>query len=244
MSSENYCIKEGYQPNLDLQRVRTNEASVFWTESRIRSAEHLQYHVYDWARRFMPETAGRLLDIGCGPPVKLKRILEHESMDVVLVDQPGLADLAGEILPQARFIGADLERMELTVDGVFDLILCVDVLEHLVSPDECLRFIREHLSPTGTALLSTPERDVLRGVDCNHSPKPEHVREWNSREFTSWIEEAGFDVFEQALLPQIRLTSGEFLVSRVLSSVACSKRWSACQVQACRLLDSPGPAAG
>jgi 2-polyprenyl-3-methyl-5-hydroxy-6-metoxy-1,4-benzoquinol methylase len=244
MPHEDYCIKQGYRPNLELRHIRTNEAGVFWNASRIRSATRLQYHVYDWARRFFPEKGGRLMDVGCGPPLKLRRVLGDDAREVVLVDQPGLANLAGEILPQARFIGADLERIDLGVPGAFDVILCVDVLEHLVSPERCLEFIRAHLLPSGTALLSTPERDVLRGTDCDRSPKAEHVREWNAREFAAWITKRGFDVVETVLLPQIRLTSGEFLLSRMLSSVVRSRRWSSCQVHACRVADSTVSASG
>jgi 2-polyprenyl-3-methyl-5-hydroxy-6-metoxy-1,4-benzoquinol methylase len=41
-------------------------------------------------------------------------------------------------------------------EGPFDLILCLDVLEHLRDPWSVLRSVEEHLKPGGTLLVSVP----------------------------------------------------------------------------------------
>ena len=71
--------------------------------------------------------------------------------------------------------------------GTFDLILSIDVIEHLLNPDILLDYIAARCNPKSYILLSTPERDVYRGEDNDGSPKPEHVREWNQQEFAEYV---------------------------------------------------------
>ena len=49
-------------------------------------------------------------------------------------------------------------------------------------------------------IFSTPERDLKRGKDCMGSNKPEHVREWNQKEFTKLMESFGFEIKDIQIL--------------------------------------------
>jgi SAM-dependent methyltransferase len=141
-------------------------------------------------------------------------------------------------LPAARFVEADLDELELDLGRSFDLIVCADVLEHLKHPDACLRFIRSHLAEGGRALLSTPERDHLRGRDCMRSPHPGHVREWNAAEFRRFVGGCGLVVERQLMLPQGRTHPLELAASRLLGRYLLSRRWASCQAVVCRRADT------
>jgi hypothetical protein len=70
------------------------------------------------------------------------------------------------------------------------LVICSDVIEHLVNPTELLRFLYDTAAVT---LLSTPERDLSRGTDHWGPPQNEaHVREWNLAELHALLEDFGF----------------------------------------------------
>lgn len=237
MRAENHFLKDGY-------RARPPEDALaapsvlddFWTEVRVADARRMlyQFEVYQLAAKLAARRGRpRSLDIGCGPPIKAKQILAPVCASVTLVDHPGVEAAARSEFPEARFIPCDLEIADADCGGRFGLVVCADVLEHLYDPVPCMRMIRRHLEPGGIVVLSTPERDYLRGPDCMASPKPEHVREWSQHEFRRFVEHHGFRVRRQLFFPPVRLSSAEFRVSRLLAPFVRSRRWSACQTLVC-----------
>ena len=232
---DQYYIKPGYRANEQALTFEGVEPGTYWTNGRIQAAGYYQYYVYAKCLSMMQRQGYKnLMDVGCGAPVKVKELLYPWYDDVELVDQPSVAQIATEILPGCRFTSADLEDIDLNLSRKFDLIVCADVVEHLINPDNCLEFIRHHLAPYGLAVISTPERDYVRGKSCDYSPKPEHVREWNSEEFEQYITSRGFEIVESLWLPQGRLRQFEFLISRLFSPFLRNYRWSSCQVVVCR----------
>ncbi|WP_174436253.1 class I SAM-dependent methyltransferase [Azospirillum brasilense] len=215
MKANNYFLKAGY---VSLTAVETVEAEPgdYWTPWRIEMASIYQWHVYEAARdvaRGMPERP-HVLDVGCGYPIKLHRLLAPASASVTVVDQPTLAGRIAADFPELRFVPVDLERPDADLGARFGLVICSDVLEHLLDPDPCVAFIKRHLAPGGVAVFSTPERDILRGRDCLRSPKPEHVREWNREEFVRYIESHGFRTLRSLLMPQARFTPEQLAACR------------------------------
>ena len=109
-----------------------------------------------WLRREAAARPGpyRVLDVGCGVkpyyPFFAERASEYVGVDVV--ESPA-ADLQGavESLPVA--------------DGSFDLVLCIQVLEHAEDPAQAVRELRRVVAPGGRVLAST------HGVQVYH-PAP------------------------------------------------------------------------
>jgi SAM-dependent methyltransferase len=234
---ERYFIKEGYQPNQQAVSIPGDEGTPYWTPARLQQAttNKYQWYVYELCRDLLRRGGYKsLLDVGSGPPVKVKQLLAHHCEEIVLIDRPCLAQLAQQILPVAKFLPADLEESNIDLSSQFDLIVCADVLEHLMNPDNCVRFVKHHLSGKGLAIFSTPERDYLRGKDCCSGPKPEHVREWNGAEFAQYLDSHGFRLLEHLYFPQMIIPRVEFHCSRVLSRFIKNRRWSSCQVVLCR----------
>ena len=75
--------------------------------------------------------------------------------------------------------------LHLSMQG-YDLVICADVIEHLVDPDELLGFI-ERCQPK-VIVLSTPDRNKMR-PDTRGGPPSNfcHVREWAWDEFFYYI---------------------------------------------------------
>jgi len=233
---EDYFIKAGYQPNKQPLTFEGDQSGSYWTNDRINMATEYQYYVYKKCSELLRNHHySNLLDVGCGPPVKVKQHLLPYCNSITLIDQPSLATLAQQILPESKFISVNLENIELELGEKFDLIVCADVLEHLLNPNYCLRFIKQHLASNGLAVLSTPERNYLRGRACNYSPKPEHVREWNSTEFANYIKSQGFKIVEHFLTAQRRLRIVEHLIATSLSHLIKLPRWSSCQIVICKI---------
>lgn len=233
-TGERWCLKSGYRENPAPRSFDREPDARYWTAERLAVSHSYQYPVYRLCRDLLRARKARsLLDVGSGPGTKLAALIAPLCTDLELVDQPSSRAIVASTLPSSNFHAADLDALELDLGRSFDLIVCADVLEHLKRPNGCMEFIRAHLDPNGRAVLSTPERDALRGRDCMSSPHPEHVREWNAAEFRAFVERCGLVVEHQLRLPQVRLHPLEHAASRVLGAL-WPRRWASCQTLVCR----------
>jgi len=104
----------------------------------------------------LPATIGRVLEIGCGAGGTLRwlkstgRAAQTFGFEYV----PEAAAKAAEIADAVE--SGDIEAKGLPFEGNFDLILCLDVLEHLRDPWAVVRQVRERLNPGGTLIISVP----------------------------------------------------------------------------------------
>jgi 2-polyprenyl-6-hydroxyphenyl methylase/3-demethylubiquinone-9 3-methyltransferase len=236
-----YSIKEGYEhrtTNITLE----SEPGDYFTPTRIKNTRYTQVHAYLEAAKLMrSEGLGSVLDVGCGIAYKLVTYLEPVAETSVGIDQQTAIDLARKLHPQARsrFVVTDLERSAETGLGTFDLVVSIDVIEHLLDPDLLLDFIRAHCHRESWVVLSTPERDVRRGPDNMKSPRKVHVREWNRSELRRYLESHGFQVVRQDLLPGFRVGFSPRLLRERLRLVRKRIPYRYNQLAVCR----PGPSA-
>ncbi|MBL8764852.1 MAG: class I SAM-dependent methyltransferase [Phycisphaerae bacterium] len=203
---EHYGLPAGYRQfavNYTVDENRRPEHGEYWTPSRIAMSHRYQRHVYRWAARLVTKLGARsVLDVGCGLGTKLAEHILPRCADVLGLDQASAVERARARCPGANFRVLDLDRPALRADRTFDMILCVDVIEHLLDPDPVLRLIRSFASARTLALFSTPDRDRARGRDSMGGEKPEHVREWTVAEFDRFLRSRGFAPMRTRLLPQ------------------------------------------
>lgn len=140
-----------------------------------------------------------VLDAGCGEGETLERLAALLPSRVAGVDlSPEAVEFASRRLPQAE-IGRESVYELPFADESFDLVLCLEVLEHLKEPAEALA----ELARVGRCdlVLSVPHEpwfrlgSLLRGKYVatlgNH---PEHVNHWNPRTFRRFLEQQGLEV--------------------------------------------------
>jgi SAM-dependent methyltransferase len=144
----------------------------------------------------LAEEAGspRIVDLGCGNAAKLVEL--HPRFDVVGVD-------VGQNIARCRarfdfgtWVDHDLDAREpLPLDEAElrnAVLVVADVVEHLRHPERLLGELARVLSHAAGVLISTPERDLVRGVAHNGPPpNPAHVREWNIYEFSAFLAAVG-----------------------------------------------------
>jgi SAM-dependent methyltransferase len=232
-----FFLPADYRPNTVPETFDIGNEPEYWNDERLALAmrEQYQYDVYRHAMRLSGRLgADTLLDIGSGPPFKLRAMLPPQVHDVFLVDQPNTAAIAARLLPSAHFVATDLERPDVALGRFFRVIICADVVEHLLDPRPCIDLILRHLAPDGYLVISTPERDVLRGTGCRAPQHPMHVREWNRPEFRSFLDHAGFEVLSHHLLPSRRVGTLAGIFGALRSSLGRAPNWYSCQMAVCR----------
>jgi SAM-dependent methyltransferase len=147
----------------------------------------------DEVERLTP--GAQVLEVGCGEG-EIAGLLHHRWGDVTALDLPdaGLrADWAGVAGP--RFLHADAERMPFP-DDHFDLVVAVEVLEHLRDPEQGLaemaRVSRRHL------VLSVPREPIFRMGNLftgrhvkDLGNTPGHLNHWGSAAFLDFVGQVG-----------------------------------------------------
>jgi SAM-dependent methyltransferase len=106
----------------------------------------------------LPGAADRVLELGCGAGATLAWLQRsgraRHTVGIEIFENA--AQQARAVVDQVYC--QDFEHAPAPKDlGTFDLILCLDVLEHFVDPWRAVdRLVRDHLALGGTILLSVP----------------------------------------------------------------------------------------
>lgn len=138
-----------------------------------------------------------IIDIGCGHAQKPSQI--HPEFMVTGIDFGDNIRYCRETYNFGQWIEADIEQpLSISLPKQLlsrSIIVCSDVIEHLINPINLLESLKLLLNYVPAAILSTPERDLVRGT--NHfgpPPNKAHIREWNISEFHELLNEQGFYV--------------------------------------------------
>jgi SAM-dependent methyltransferase len=147
-----------------------------------------------------PDSA--LLDIGCGYGHLLRRFAERYRLAGIDVSTHA-ADVARSSIPGAIVVTADVQR-PLPFDVPFDVVLAVNVVEHLHDPVAGIRSIREALLPGGICVIHLPTINgpVSRAIyRLAYSQDPTHVYRPSGRTILAMFRALGFRVLEASFAP-------------------------------------------
>ena len=151
-------------------------------------ARHRRRHIFQFLDRVRFKT---LLDVGCGNGELLSLIADrYAGRQLAGVDLSVVVVATNaERWPQMKFSVANVEKDALP--GPVDVVVCSEVLEHLEAPVTALQHIREALTSTGHAILTTPTGHV-------HTTEKHfgHVKHPHPDELRQQCREAGLDVVD------------------------------------------------
>lgn len=197
-----YCLPANYTTNKAIT-YDDDVREVYWNKDRQQMSQSYQRAVYKWADKIISEhNCHTVADVGCGFADKLyKMIRKHRNVRFYGIDQPNIINLCRSVYKNGNWLSVDLEKEPEDINLKFDLAISSDVIEHLENPDSLINYLKSIIKKDGYIIISTPDRDVIRGRGCLHSPNKYHVREWNSSEFSQYVQSHGLKILEHKLLP-------------------------------------------
>lgn len=147
----------------------------------------------------LPDRLGEVLEIGCGDGATGELLERRFGCRVTGVElNPHAAAAAARRIH--RVVAGDVETLEL--DGRYDLVLALELFEHLTEQEAFLARMRRLLEPDGTLLMSVPNvghgalvEDLLAGR-WDYLPIGllcyTHYRFFTRATLASWLERCGF----------------------------------------------------
>jgi SAM-dependent methyltransferase len=183
--------------------------------------------------------SGSVLDIGCGTGALLKKLSEA-GIEISGIDiHPGAVARCKKQLPKALIIRGDAIRLPLR-DSSFEMILALDIMEHVDRDDLLLAEAFRALKPGGHLIMCVP---AWRWLFAERDRAAGHLRRYHRRDVVSLLNRAGFlleslNYYNFILFPLIllsrllRLREGtlppllnSLLASIVKQEVKLSRKW-------------------
>lgn len=158
-------IGGGVRPD-QLERVvghfdRLSESREWSRLYEVADGESYHYHLRrSRVMELLPDRLGRVADLGCGPGVMVPPVLDRRGTFFGVDVAPAMIKEANERFRDVEGVSfqvGDIEQLDLP-DGSFDQIICMGVIEYLVSPDRALAEMARLLSRGGVAVVSVSKR--------------------------------------------------------------------------------------
>tara|TARA_B100000401_G_scaffold398469_1_gene309134 strand:- start:491 stop:1195 length:705 start_codon:yes stop_codon:yes gene_type:complete len=153
----------------------------------------------------------RVLDIGCGGGI-LSEALSSAGADVIGIDAS--SQTIGVAKSHANLVNSKVTYIESTVeeflsnnkDELFDVITCLEMLEHVPSPNQIIENCHSLLKDDGDIFLSTINRNprsylfAVIGAEYILNLLPKGTHEYSKfikpSELTGWIRNSGLNLKE------------------------------------------------
>lgn len=175
---------------------KINESPKHYDDSGV--TDTYQDEVYKFAKTILnEENLNIVVDIGCGSGYKLIKYFNN-NLTIGIETEPCISFLR-KIYPDKKWVDSgECEKSFPNFNQTCDLIICADLIEHMIDPTELLKYINKFQYKY--LIISTPDRYILKNKNKNdglkswHGPPLNecHVREWEYNEFTKLLNDYFF----------------------------------------------------
>jgi 2-polyprenyl-6-hydroxyphenyl methylase/3-demethylubiquinone-9 3-methyltransferase len=201
-------------PNADPRELaKFGELAHRWwdTESDFRPLHEINPLRLEWIEAFAPLSGKRVLDVGCGGGI-LADAMARRGADVLGIDLAGKALKVAQLhaieaaTPNVEYREIAVEALAADMPESFDVVTCMEMLEHVPDPASIVAACGRLLKPGGSAFFSTINRNAkafaLAIVGAEHVLKllPKGTHEYakliRPSELAGWCRAAGLELAE------------------------------------------------
>ncbi|MGZ5266369.1 MAG: bifunctional 2-polyprenyl-6-hydroxyphenol methylase/3-demethylubiquinol 3-O-methyltransferase UbiG [Caldimonas sp.] len=197
--------------NADPQELaKFSELAHRWwdTESDFRSLHQINPLRLDWIDGLVSLDGKRVLDVGCGGGI-LADSMARRGADVLGIDLAGKALKVAQLhaieaaTPRVEYREVTVESLAGEMPQAFDVVTCMEMLEHVPDPGSIVDACARLLKPGGWAIFSTinrnPKAFAFAIVGAEHVLKllPKGTHEYakfiRPSELAGWYRSAGLE---------------------------------------------------
>jgi 2-polyprenyl-6-hydroxyphenyl methylase/3-demethylubiquinone-9 3-methyltransferase len=201
-------------PNADPHELaKFSELAHRWwdTESDFRPLHEINPLRLEWIDALAPLSGKRVLDVGCGGGI-LADAMARRGADVLGIDLAGKALKVAQLhaieaaTPNVEYREIAAEALAANMPESFDVVTCMEMLEHVPDPASIVAACGRLLKPGGSVFFSTINRNAkafaLAIVGAEHVLKllPKGTHEYakliRPSELAAWCRAAGLDLAE------------------------------------------------
>jgi 2-polyprenyl-3-methyl-5-hydroxy-6-metoxy-1,4-benzoquinol methylase len=175
---------------VEVKNRRTDIARHPWELARFEIVRSL-LHVH-----IRNEEDYSVLDVGCGDIFFISNLAEHYpkvkfyAIDIAFTDEI-MKQLSGSINGKNIFLFKTLDEASTHLKKPADLVLLLDVVEHIEKEVEFLSWLHNHpsISSNTVFMITVP---AYQSLFCSHDHFLGHYRRYTNSSLNSTIEKAGF----------------------------------------------------
>lgn len=148
---------------------------------------------------------GKVLDVGCGDGTILNELLKTDSVDRISgIDVSERAiKIAKKKFPQIRnFIKQGSITKIPFPTGTFDVVICTQVIEHVLDTKKVMSEMRRVLKQGGLLLICTPENNYIKNLlnvllgrfENRHTGYEGHIRYYSKKSLSKVLSDFNFKI--------------------------------------------------
>jgi 2-polyprenyl-6-hydroxyphenyl methylase/3-demethylubiquinone-9 3-methyltransferase len=177
-------------------------------ESEFRPLHQINPLRLDWICDLVPLAGKKVLDVGCGGGI-LSDAMARRGADVLGIDLASKPLKVAQLhameagTPSVRYREVAAEALAAESPAAFDVVTCMEMLEHVPDPSSVVRACATLVKPGGWVFFSTinrnPKSFLFAIVGAEHVLKllpkgtHEYARFIRPSELTRWCRDAGLD---------------------------------------------------
>ena len=149
--------------------------------------------IFDWVFRVLDDyPEPRVLDVGCGTGFNVEYLQTRDYEHVVGIDFSAEALFFCRSRNLSNLICGDATYLPLQRE-TFDVIMALDLIEHLAADTQALREFARVLRPGGTLIIFAPAFNFLWGLQDEVS---HHYRRYTADELGQKLEGVGLSIYK------------------------------------------------